>query len=210
MGFFDLFKTKNKKAEDYDWAIGKKRLLMTTGVYFAPKDVYDAAKKDPVIEGKKRGYQQAAEEFEKIYRELKTEYDNAKELFKKQLAQKDKQLDEYIAVLEKLEKEKGILENELKAQEKRLEVKISASAGFIYFDFSSILKNHPKFDKAKIDGYNEAKAIYKRKLSYLKGQLTKLKNEANKTINEHQELIAMALSEISQLKMVIAEMKLVK
>ena len=209
MSIFDLFKIKIKK-EDYDRAIGKKGLLMTTGPCLLPKEVVEAAKKDPIIEGKKRGYQQAAEEFEKVYNELKIEYDNAKKLFKKQITQKDKQLEEYIVALEKLEKEKSKLENELKAQENRLEVKSNQRAGLIYFDFSSILKNHPKFDKAKIDGYNEAKAMYIKKLSYLKGQLTKLRNEANTVINEHQELISLTLSEISQLKIVITEMKLVK
>ena len=209
MNFFDLFKIEIKK-EDYDRAIGKKGLLMTTGPCFLPKEIVEAAKKDPIIEGKKIGYQQAAEEFEKVYNELKIKYDNAKKLFQKQITQKDKQLEEYLVALEKLEKEKSKLEKEFKTQESRLEVKPEKAAGVIYFDLFSILKNHPKFDKAKIDGYNEAKAIYMKKLSYLKEQLAKLRKEANTVINDHQELISLTLSEISQLKIVITEMKLVK
>lgn len=210
MGIFDFLRPKNIKLEDYDWAIGKKGISMIAGVGVVPKEAIEASMKDPVIEGKKRGYQQAAEEFEKVYNELKIEYDNAKKLFERQIKQKDKELDTYISVLTILESEKEKWEQELKEQETRLDVTVNTSGGFIYFDFKSFIKNHPKFDQAKIEGYNEAKALYKRKLSYLKGKLKKLQKEADAAIVEHQALIAMTLSEITKIRMAIAEMKLIK
>ena len=42
MSIFDLFKL-GRKTEDYDWAIGKKGLTMTTGLGFAPKEMFEAA-----------------------------------------------------------------------------------------------------------------------------------------------------------------------
>lgn len=194
MGFFEHFNNKN-------------RMNMITGAYFLPKEIENIIA-DPVTEGKKRGYQQAAKEFETVYSELKDEYNCAKMLFKAEFEKKDNQLNEYIKVLEALENEKYRLETEVKAKKESLD--ITAANGALYIDFFSILKNNNKFDKAKIDGYNEAKELYHRKLSSLKGQLTKLQTAANKTINEHQRLIMTTLSEISLLKTAIAEMKLVK
>lgn len=208
MWIFNLHSQKNNKK--YDWAIGKKGLSMIAGIGVVSKEIIGASMKDPVIEGKKRGYQQAAEEFEVMYKELKREYEEAKKLFKQQLLQKDKQLNEHIIVLEKLESQKNKLEKELHNQAEGLNIDVSAGVGTLYFDFENILKNHPEFDKAKIDGYNEAKIIYKKKLSALKGQLRRLKNEADETICNQRKLITETLSEIAKMKMVITEMNLIK
>ena len=113
-------------------------------------------------------------------------------------------------MLEKLENQKNKLEKELHNQAEGLNIDALASVGTLHFDFENILKNHPKFDKAKIDGYNEAKIIYKKKLSALKGQLRRLKNEADETICNHQKLITETLSEIAKMKMAITEISLIK
>lgn len=208
MGFFKLF--EKNKANDYDWAIGRKGLSMIAGIGVVSKEVLEASTKDPVIEGKKRGYKRAAEEFEAAYAELSKEYEEAKNLFKEQLTQKDKQLNEYIAILEKLEKQKSILEEELHHRKKLLNVGVSSGSGVFYVDILDMLKSNPKFDKAKIDGYCEAKEMYTKKLTQLKGKLNKLKTESDCAINAHQELITSTLHEITNLRMTIAEMKLIK
>ncbi len=206
MGFLNKFFSK----------FNENSFKMTTMAPYINKNMF----KDPVIEGKKSGYSIAAEEYEVLYSELRDEYKKHKNFFEAEMSKSDSNLDIYINKLQLLEKEYKELQQLLKTKKRELqdnyctEKNISKSAGILSVDVYGFFYKR-KFKKAEADGYIEAKAIYKRKLSALKGQLTKLIRKSESELSEHKEIISETqisivelISKISQIKLDIAEIDL--
>lgn len=194
---------------------------MATGLYI-PSKIKDSIIKDPKIEGKKSGYSIAAEEYEPILEELKNEIKRTKLFFETEMSKKDKKVDIFIKKLQALEKEKKKYVKLLSDKKRELqetynyETKYATATGSLFIGiglYEFFYKRN--FDKAEAEGYQEAKATYVKKISALKGQLTKLIKQYQSELNEHdaiftetQKSISEIISEISRLKLDIAEIDL--
>lgn len=180
---------------------------------------------DPYIEGKKSGYEKAADEYKSVYEALKRQYKQAEKLLITQIQEKDNNLVNLVNELKRYEKMEEkykrrlneILQQLSTVSEKASyidESKIQASLGgnLIY-----IIKPlyEKKFDKAEREGYEEAKEAYQKKISKLKRDLKKLIKKSEQELAKHDELISKTilcinekLSSIAKLRMQIAEIKL--
>lgn len=205
MGLFDLFPGRS-----------------TPNLFDVVKFV-DAVTSDPVTEGKKDGYERAANEYEPIYQELKKEYEQAIAEIQRQRNAYDRQSDESISYLAQLEKERDRMQASVndKARQVASNYGISVSSLMGSFSSTNVVRDtrwdmmnfitDSRMQKRKVAekaGYSEAKQLYERKLNSLHDKLNIEKENGSKQLKEYADLIANILKEIENEKIKIADLKI--
>ena len=181
-------------------------------------------KRDVQIEGKKEGYQRAANEYAKVFSEIEAEYKKTKDFLEKQKVSYDIKTEELLSKLESLENQKADLQKEVKSKSQAVSKKYNiplsditqslASGSMIvgnYYavDIVGLVHNYKEKEKSEAikNGYAEAKALYEEKITKLKKDLQMLEKKGNKEIQELVYLIEEVLSAIAKEQMKIAELK---
>ena len=164
--------------------------------------------------GKRRGYEKAAEEYEKKFVSLKADYQSAKRLFSEQRNTYNTQADILICKLETLEVKKSQLEAEFRRKSQSVSSKYNIPVGTLcissrrnpIFDLVCNAKQN-RLRNAEYWGYVEACELYERKINQLKAELKNLTNVGNEDIRKLKSLISDVLAEISSLQLKIAELE---
>lgn len=176
------------------------------GSFFAPSFL----KKDPRIEGKKAGYKRAAEEYEPICNRLEEEYIILKDILEIKIEKVDSKLMKLISYLQEIEDEKKIYEKILsqKRREINLESEMTVGMTGMLVSYGIIKKIYEhKFNKAEIEGYEEARELYERKISDLKDKIEELQHSSKIVIENHENLVAKTLSSIAENMVDIAKIR---
>lgn len=74
---------------------------------------FDDLFKDPEIEGKKKGYERAAKEYEPTFQKIKNEYEVTKKILENETASYNEKADALIKRLEDLERKEEILRRQV-------------------------------------------------------------------------------------------------
>jgi len=173
--------------------------------------------KDPVTKGKKDGYTRAAKEFEPVLAKIRQECEEIRNLHIKNKEEQNTQAEVLLDELKKLEVEKARLDKENEEKTKIIENKFGMSAGTLSVDgtlfitgiFNPLLMvRKMKYNKSEIEGYKEARTIFEGKIEIEKNKIIELKNECNDNMKQMLQFIADILSEIANVELRIAEMKL--
>lgn len=173
--------------------------------------------KDPVTKGKKDGYARAAKEFEPVLAKIRQECEEIRNLHIKNKEEQNTHAEVLLDKLKKLEDEKARLDNVNEEKSKMVESKLGMSAGsltlngsFTLLDILNplLLLRKSRYNKAEIEGYIEARKIFEEKIQIEKNKIIELKNECNEDMKQMLQLIADILSEIANVELRIAEMKL--
>ena len=175
---------------------------------------------DVRTEGKKRGYERAAREYEQVLTKIAKEYDDGKNRVSRKKAYYDKKINDLTDKLGQLEKERKRLEKELNVKLGLGLGEFEKSNAFnalsdiykfsgIYSVFELVLKyRRGIFDREEIKGYEEAKAVYEKKMESMKKDLKKLKTDEDRETQKLQKIVNEILDNISEEEMKIADLKL--
>lgn len=184
----------------------------------------DAVTSDPETDGKKDGYERAANEYEPIYQELKKEYDSAILEIQRQKLNYDIESDAKIGFLAQLEKKRDSLQERVNYKAKQVASRHGVSVSSLMSSFSSAgvvrdtswdmmrfitdsrMRKRKEAEKA---GYSEAKRLYEGKLKSLRDKLEQEKANASRQLRDYTELISKVLSEIEDTQMKIADLEIV-
>ena len=206
MGLFDLFPGSGKPS------------------IFDVIDFVDAVTSDPETDGKKDGYERAANEYEPIYQELKKEYDSAILEIQRQKRNYDVESDAKIGYLAQLEKKRDSLQERVNYKAKQVASEHGVSVSSLMGSFSSAgvvrdtswdmmrfitdsrMRKRKEAEKA---GYSEAKRLYEEKLKSLRDKLEQEKSNASRQLRDYAELISKVLAEIEDTQMKIADLEIV-
>lgn len=206
MGLFDLFPGSGKPS------------------IFDVIDFVDAVTSDPETDGKKDGYERAANEYEPIYLELKKEYDSAILEIQRQKRNYDVESDAKIGYLAQLEKKRDSLQERVnyKAKQVASEHGISVSSLMDSFSSAGVVRDTSwdmmrfitdsrmrKRKEAEKAGYSEAKRLYEGKLKSLRDKLEQEKSNASRQLRDYAGLISKVLEEIEDTQMKIADLEIV-
>ena len=179
-------------------------------------DKVDMLFTDVETEGKKQGYLRAAAEYEKVFKDIETEYINTKKLIDSQKDIYDKQADVLIEKLEELEYQRDVLEVQVKQKEREISEKYGIRQGCIsnfltwYGIFNCVYQHKErKLREAEQRGYREAKELYEAKIDKLKRDLEYLKSKGNSEIRELVGMLNDILKEIAEEQMKIAELEII-
>jgi chaperonin cofactor prefoldin len=196
-------------------------------------DTIDCLLEDPEIEGKKRGFERAAEEFAPIVKKIEKKYkgiikflDEKKEFF-------DKRLDNLTDRLSRLESDREKLKKKLDSTCESYGIPIpAANTGAFPSSFgssfsatvsSSLLPVPTPFillgmivdarkrkrKEAELEGYEEARTtIFLPKISDMREKFAKIKQNSDQKIKEYLNLVEKCLSEIDILELQIVELRL--
>ena len=180
---------------------------------------------DVETEGKKQGYDRAANEYGKVYRAIETEFLETKKLIELNKNSCDNQVEGLINKLEALEKEKSRLEQQVNSKIHDVsskfdipigDVKKSLACGTLLVggplasvDILDLIYRHKekKLKQAEQRGYAEARELYENKIERLKAELRRLKEDANKDIQNLIMMIDEVLEAIINEQMKIAELR---
>ena len=183
----------------------------------------DSVTSDPVTDGKKDGYERAANEYEPIYQELKREYDSALLEIQRQKRNYDIESDAKIGYLSQLEKKRDSLQERVnyKAKQVASEHGVSVSSIMNSFSGSGVVRDTSwdmmrfitdsrmrKRKEAEKAGYSEAKRLYEGKLKSLRDKLEQEKANANRQLKDYADLISKVLAEIEDTQMKIADLEI--
>lgn len=187
-------------------------------------DFVDAVTSDPETDGKKDGYERAANEYEPIYQELKREYDRAIMEIQRQKQSYDVESDAKIGYLAQLEKKRDSLQERVNRRATQVASEHGVSVSTLMSSFSSAgvvrdtswdmmrfitdsrMRKRKEAEKA---GYSEAKRLYEGKLRSLRDKLEQEKTNANRQLKDYAELISKVLAEIEDTQMKIADLEIV-
>lgn len=175
---------------------------------------FDDLFKDPKIEGKKKGYERAAKEYEPTFQKIKNEYEVTKKILENETASYNEKADALIKRLEDLERKEEILRRQVYRKYKgRSDVQDYEypvdKTGYIYIDIIGFfLDRNQKFSEAEKQGYLEAKKVYEAKIAKLKKDLAILKNKGNLEIQKLLNMIDDVLNVIADERMKIAELEM--
>lgn len=170
--------------------------------------------KDPEIEGKKKGYERAAKEYEPTFQKIKNEYEVTKKILENETASYNEKADALIKRLEDLERKEEILRRQVYRKYKgRSDVQDYEypvdKTGYIYIDIIGFfLDRNQKFSEAEKQGYLEAKKVYEAKIAKLKRDLAILKNKGNLEIQKLLNMIDDVLNVIADERMKIVELEM--
>lgn len=183
----------------------------------------DAVTSDPETEGKKDGYERAANEYEPIYQGLKKEYDSAIAEIQRQKRNYYVESEVQIGYLAQLEKKRDDLQERVNYKAKQAAEAHGVSVPFLMSSFSgtdivqdtgwglmkcitdSRMRKRKEAEKA---GYSEAKRLYERKLKSLRDKLEQEKADAYRWLRDYADLITEVLIEIEDNQMKIADLKI--
>lgn len=179
---------------------------------------FDDLFKDPEIEGKKKGYERAAKEYEPTFQKIKNEYEVTKKILENETASYNEKADALIKRLEDLERKEEILRRQVYRKYKgKSDVqdyeypvdKTGYTAGALFIDIIGFfLDRNQKFSEAEKQGYLEAKKVYEAKIAKLKRDLAILKNKGNLEIQKLLNMIDDVLNVIADERMKIAELEI--
>ncbi len=168
--------------------------------------------KDPVTAGKKAGYARAAEEFRPILASLRRQCTKLKKDHESNRFEFDKYTDHLLKKLKRLEEEKERLKKIRSEKSNEIEekygVEITQALGMFVLDFSWLFKKY-KFNKAEIEGYEEARTIFEEKIKKEKEKIAELKKNCDKETKRAMTLITDILNEIALIKIDIAQIELI-
>lgn len=168
--------------------------------------------KDPVIAGKKAGYARAADEFKPILASLRRQCTKLRKDHENNRLEFDKYAEQLLKKLKRLEEErerlKKIRSEKSSEMDEKYGTETSHSSGMIVFDFSFLLKKY-RFNKAELEGYEEARIIFEEKIAKEKEKIAELKKYCDKDIKKAMTLITDILNEIAMLKLDIAQIELI-
>lgn len=205
MGLFDIFPGRS-----------------TPNIFDVVKFV-DEITSDPVTDGKKDGYERAANEYEPIYQELEQEYNNAISEIKRQKRNYDVESDAKIGYLAQLEKKRDNLQKRVNSKVKQTATAYGVSASTLMNSFSSAgvvrdtswdmmrfitdsrMRKRKEAEKA---GYSEAKQLYEEKLKKLRSKLEQEKVNASRQLKDYADLISKVLTEIEDTQIKIADLEI--
>lgn len=205
MGLFDIFPGRS-----------------TPNIFDVVKFV-DEITSDPVTDGKKDGYERAANEYEPIYQELEQEYNNAISEIKRQKRNYDVESDAKIGYLAQLEKKRDNLQKRVNSKVKQTATAYGVSASTLMNSFSSAgvvrdtswdmmrfitdsrMRKRKEAEKA---GYSEAKQLYEEKLKKLRSKLEQEKVNASRQLKDYADLIFKVLTEIEDTQIKIADLEI--
>lgn len=205
MGLFDIFPGRS-----------------TPNIFDVVKFV-DEITSDPVTDGKKDGYERAANEYEPIYQGLEQEYNNAISEIKRQKRNYDVESDAKIGYLAQLEKKRDNLQKRVNSKVKQTATAYGVSASTLMNSFSSAgvvrdtswdmmrfitdsrMRKRKEAEKA---GYSEAKQLYEEKLKKLRSKLEQEKVNASRQLKDYADLISKVLAEIEDTQIKIADLEI--
>lgn len=180
--------------------------------------------KDVETEGKKQGYKKAANEYEKAFRAIETEYKQTKELIESQKNSYSTKSDILIEKLSELERQRSELEKQAVERtadiSKKYNIPIadvsnSLAAGALItglptMDIFGLIYKHKekKLKEAEQRGYIEAKDLYEKKINDLRDDLYKLKKKGEGEIKELLDMISGLFDAIAEERMKIADIKI--
>ncbi len=187
-------------------------------------DFIDSITSDPEVDGKKDGYERAANEYEPIYQELKKEYDSAISEIKRLKQNYDTASSAKIEYLAQLEKKRDSLQERVNYKAKQIasEHGISVSSLMSSFSNTGVVQDTSwdimrfitdsrmrKRKEAEKVGYSEAKRLYEEKLKSLRDKLERVKANASRQLKDYAELISKVLAEIEDIQIKIADLEIV-
>jgi len=188
--------------------------------------------KDVETEGKKQGYEKAANEYKEAFRSIELEYKEAKELIDSQKNSYGSESGLLIGKLTALEKQKKKLERQVEQKTKDVSAKYDIPIGDINMSFASnrlITTGLPsvsilgliyssldliysykekKMWKAEQLGYSEAKKMYEEKIQRLKKNFYDLKKKGSAERQKLLGLISDLFNAIAEEQMKIADLKI--
>ncbi len=168
--------------------------------------------KDPITAGKKAGYARAAEEFKPILARLRRQCATLRKEHENNKLEFDKYSEYLLKKLKRLEKEKEQLEKIRSEKSSEMDKKYGTETtqrfGMLVFDFSFLLKKY-RFNKAEIEGYEEARIIFEEKIEKEKEKIIDLKKNCDKDTKKAMSLITDILNEIALIKLDIAQIELI-
>ncbi len=194
------------------------------------KTTYQVVKEvvsDPETEGKKAGYERAAQVYEPIYQSMKAHYHDVIQALEEETRHNDTISLKLIHKLKSLETKRDQLKQELARQYQMTARKTDASAGdlktfsgsgfswsadtsyglFSDFDLLGWIHNKRRAPYEK-QGYAEAEALYKEKMQQLNEIFAQEEASLQNKLKEYSSLIADILNEIATLKKEIADLQL--
>ena len=190
-------------------------------------EIVSAIIEDPVLEGRKLGYERAAKEYKPIIKELKDNLKKAKTNFESNDRSLEVKLNEADVLLERLETEKKDLWNKINSRinNKNHNTDHSYSIqNFTALASSAALRSKEPYDfyllegylsnkrkrksEAEEAGYQEAKEEHLRKIEELKKEFNDFIKSSENVINNKMNLILKYYEEIAIVKTAITEMKL--
>lgn len=175
---------------------------------------------DPYTQGKKEGYDLAADSYGKIYISTRDEYEKIIEQLNNSILYYDKKIE----LMDKIIKNQKKIVEELKKvqnEEKNRVAKIKQCSphdldGFTVFPKNESLldlivsKKVRKYRKGQLNGYREAEQLYQKKLNNLKEKYESLVTEKLSISNGYKKLYEELLKEECILTESIVSLKLVK
>lgn len=181
---------------------------------------------DVETEGKKQGYNRAAREYKKVYRDIENEFLETKMIIEQQKNSYDNKADSLINKLKSLEREKENLEKQVNDKVKEMsrrfdipvgDLKESLDFGTFFVGSSSVsvdvldlIYKHKeqKLKEAEQRGYAEAKRLYENKIDKLKDELGRLKENGNRDLQKLISMIDEIFAAIADEQMKIAELRI--
>ena len=180
---------------------------------------------DVQTEGKKRGYDRAAGEYEVLYRNLEKEYHKAIQLLSDQKLSKDEKFNKLITQLQNLEQERKKLEDEFRRDVGRASASSGVARSTIMAAFANSSSSHnliyegslidllcsgkeKKFRKAEAAGYKEAKELFTKKLNKKKAELEARVNAMQSDLSQIANLIQKVLYAITEEETKITELRI--
>lgn len=194
--------------------------------------------KDASIEGKKHGCIRAAKEFEPVYNELKQKMEKTKSEIIEEQRERTAEATPFAYKIDELKAEKDTLERTIQEKINSLSEKMNVSREAISSDLNigtlfassscilsplagmlltDIIYEHKlkNWRKAELEGYEEVKEQYTKKINTLNEEFNRLVEEAKKVRKDFNKLmidmideIKKLLSEISQLQIKNAQLSI--
>ena len=174
---------------------------------------------DPYTQGKKEGYNLAAESYEKIYISTKDEYEKIILQLNKSIAFYDTQIDLIDQIIENqrniVKELKETQRDEIKRVVKIKQCTPNDLEGFTAFPKNISLldmissKKVRQYRKGQLNGYREAERLYQNKLNILKEKYESLVSEKISISNDYKKLYEELLKEQYILTESIVSLKLV-
>lgn len=166
---------------------------------------------DAKTEGKKRGYERAAQEYKRVLEEVEWNYKEISKIIKKHGEFYDWKSAKLLGIATDLKEEKEKVEKKVESKTKEVSRKydipivgVSSAIGMgmnpcmelnPYLQVSAALGmvyeyKKRQMDKAEQEGYQEAKELYEQKIKYMKRKLKRLEREADEEIKAMMHLIS--------------------